>query len=114
MGQNGYRLYFATTHWVTGVRKSVRKGFCIVYDSHLQKSFYVSSTDLRLVPYDEMTRLSPEVPDQDKHIYVDTATQSVTAFEQDAAVLSVRCSSGGKGTKTPLGEFLTFHKGPST
>ena len=68
---------------------------------------------MRLVPYDEMTRLSPEVPDQGKHIYVDTATQSVTAFEQDTAVLSARCSSGGKGTKTPLGQFLTFHKGPT-
>jgi hypothetical protein len=113
--RNGYRLYFATTHWVTGISVNpYEKGLWYeIVDSHLQKSFYVSSTDMRLVPYDEMTRLSPDVPDQDKHIYVDTATQSVTAFEQDTAVLSARCSSGGKGTKTPLGEFLTFHKGPT-
>ena len=44
---------------------------------------------------------------------MDTATQSVTAFEGDGAVLMARCSSGGKGTKTPLGQFLTFHKGPT-
>ena len=44
---------------------------------------------------------------------MDTATQSVTAFEDDKAVLVARCSSGGKGTKTPLGKFQTFHKGPT-
>jgi hypothetical protein len=113
--RNGYRLYFATTHWVTGMSVNpYEKGFWYeIYDSHLQKSFYVSSADMRLVPYEEMARLSPEMPDERKHIYVDTATQSVTAFEQDTAVLSARCSSGGKGTKTPLGQFLTFHKGPT-
>lgn len=28
-------------------------------------------------------------------------------------VLSVRCSSGAKGSGTPLGDFSTYHKGPS-
>ena len=28
-------------------------------------------------------------------------------------VFQSRCSSGSKGTRTPTGEFLTYHKGPS-
>ena len=53
------------------------------------------------------------MPDTRKYIHVDTATQSVTAFEDDRPVLAARCSSGGKSTKTPLGEFQTYHKGAS-
>jgi lipoprotein-anchoring transpeptidase ErfK/SrfK len=84
-----------------------------IYDSHLQKSFYVASTDMRLVPPAELSALSPSLADSRKHIYVDTATQSVTAFEDETAVLTARCSSGGKGTRTPLGQYRTFHKGPT-
>jgi hypothetical protein len=113
--KNSYRTYFAATHWVTGVSVNpYEKGIWYeIYDSHLQQSFHIASSDMRLVPVEELSLLSPEIPDAGKHIYMDTATQSVTAFEEDAAVLTARCSSGGKGTKTPLGEFRTFHKGPT-
>jgi len=111
----GYRIYFGTTHWVTGVTVNrYEKGVWYeIYDSELQKSFHVASTDMRLVPDDELALLSPDIPDDRKHIHVDLATQSVTAFEDDKAVLIARCSSGGKGTSTPIGDFLTFHKGPT-
>jgi lipoprotein-anchoring transpeptidase ErfK/SrfK len=113
--KHGYRTYFATTHWVTGVSVNpYEKGiWYAIYDSHLQATFYVAASDMRLVPDAELTPLSPGVPGDQKHIYMDTATQSVTAFEAEGAVLMARCSSGGKGTKTPLGQFLTFHKGPT-
>ncbi|HEY5983673.1 MAG TPA: L,D-transpeptidase family protein [Anaerolineales bacterium] len=113
--KNGYRIYYATTHWVTGViaNKHEKSVWYEIYDDHLHKTFYVDSADMRLVPYDELTALSPEVPNESKHILVDTAAQLVTAFVGEKAVLAARCSSGGKGTKTPLGEFLTYHKGPT-
>lgn len=113
--ETGYRVYFGTTHWVTGVSvNKYEKGVWYqIYDSHLQKSYHVPAMDMRLVPDDELTLLSPDIPEERKHIFVDTATQSVTAFEDDKAVLIARCSSGGKGTKTPLGDFQTFHKGPT-
>ena len=82
-----------------------------IYDSLRQSSFYIPASDLRLVPDDELTQLSPDIPNERKHIHVDTRTQSVTAFEDDKVVLVARCSSGGSGTKTPLGAFQTFHKG---
>ncbi len=112
---HSYRIYYGTTHWVTGVSVNrYEKGVWYeIYDSELQKSFYVAATDMRLVPNDELTLLSPDIPENRKHIYLDLATQSVTAFEDDKAVLIARCSSGGKGTTTPIGDFQTFHKGPT-
>ena len=112
--KNGYRTYFSTTHWVIGVsvNEHEKSIWYEIYDSHLRKTFFVESADMRLVPFDELTALSPEMNGR-KYIHVDTATQSVTAYEDNTAVLAARCSSGGKGTKTPLGEFLTYHKGPT-
>ena len=112
--KNGYRTYFSTTHWVIGVsvNEHEKSIWYEIYDSHLRKTFFVESADMRLVPFDELTALSPEMNGR-KYIHVDTATQSVTAYEDNTAVLAARCASGGKGTKTPLGEFLTYHKGPT-
>jgi len=112
---NGYRLYYGTTHWVTRVVIThEEKGIWYeIFDDHLKKSFYVPSYNMRLVPDDELTLLSPNVPETDKLIRVDLGAQWVTAFEGDMMVFSSRCSSGGKGTRTPTGEFLTYHKGPS-
>ena len=68
---------------------------------------------LRLVPDEELSTLSPEVPDDQKKIVVDLSTQLVSAFEGEKLVFSQRCASGVRGTATPKGEFRTYHKGPS-
>jgi lipoprotein-anchoring transpeptidase ErfK/SrfK len=44
---------------------------------------------------------------------VDLGTQTVTAFEDETPVLVARCASGAGNTKTPLGDFRTYHKSPS-
>lgn len=113
--KQGYRLYYSSTHWVTGafVNRNEKSIWYKIYDRQLQQSFYVSAYDVRLVPSNELSLLSPEVPEEDKRIYVDLATQTVTAFEGVKSVFMARCSSGAKGTDTPLGDFQTFHKGPS-
>lgn len=113
--KNGYRLYYGSTHWVqevivTSEEKSI---WYKIYDSVLQKYFYVPSHDMRLVPDEELSPLSSDVPDEQKSIIVDLTTQLVTAFEGEKLVFSQRCSSGAKGTETPIGEFRTYHKGPS-
>jgi lipoprotein-anchoring transpeptidase ErfK/SrfK len=112
---NGYRAYYRTTHWVTGIEVNEHEKtiWYVIYDKHLDASFYVSAQDMRLVPDSELTQLSPDVPDEEKHIYVDVDNQMITAFEGETPVLTARCSSGGKGTRTPLGDFQTFHKGSS-
>ena len=113
--KNGYRIYYGTTHWVVGisVNRHEKSIWYQIYDDHLQKIFFVDAAEMRLVPYEEMAALSPDVPEALKYIHVDTATQTVIAFEGEKAVLAARCSSGGKSTKTPLGEFITYHKGPT-
>lgn len=111
----GYRLYYGSTHWVRKavVTREEKSIWYEIYDSYLKKYFYVPAHAMRLVPGDELTLLSPEVPNEQKKIIVDIATQMVTAFEGETLVFSQRCSSGVKGTDTPKGEFRTYHKGPS-
>ncbi len=109
------RLYYQSTHWVrqTIVNRQEKSIWYEIYNFHRQLSYYVPAYDMRIVPDEELAPLSPDVPDALKHIYVDLATQSVTAFEDDQPVLVSRCSSGAGRTKTPLGDFRTFHKGPT-
>jgi len=111
----GYRVYYGTTHWVTRtvVTREEKSIWYEIYDFYAKKNYYIPSHDMRLVPNEELTLLSPDVPNDDKHIYIDLKTQMVTAFEGQRLVFSQRCSSGAKGTETPTGEFRTYHKGPS-
>lgn len=113
--KRGYRIYYGSTHWVKRivVTRSEKSIWYQIYDFHLKEYFYVPSHDMRLVPYEELTLLSPQVPDEEKHILIDLKTQMVTAFEGEQLVFSQRCSSGAEGTETPTGEFRTYHKGPS-
>jgi len=108
---HAYRLYYRSTHWVTGVEinKYEKTIWYKIYDKQLDQSFYISAQDMRLIPDSELTPLS--IGASGKHIYVDTDAQLLTAFEGDRIVLTARCSSGGKGTRTPPGDYQTFHKG---
>jgi len=113
--ENGHRVYYGTTHWVTRVivTRDEKSIWYQIYDFYLKRYYYVPSHEMRLIPNEELTLLSPEVPDEEKKIVVDLSTQLVTAFEGEKLVFSERCSSGVRGTDTPKGEFRTYHKGPS-
>jgi lipoprotein-anchoring transpeptidase ErfK/SrfK len=112
---NGRRLYYQTTHWVrrTVVNRAQKSIWYEIYDFHERKSYYLPTHDMRIIPDDELAPLSPDVPEDQKHIHVDLGTQTVTAFEGDNPVLISRCASGAGDTKTPPGDFRTYHKGPS-
>jgi lipoprotein-anchoring transpeptidase ErfK/SrfK len=109
------RLYYGSTHWVTDVmgNEDDDSVWYQIYDKVLRQYFFVNALEMRLVPDAELTRLSPAVPDALKSIHVDLTTQTVTAFEGERLVLHSRCASGVKGTRTPLGNYQTYHKGPS-
>jgi hypothetical protein len=111
----GIRLYYESTHWVTKtiVNRAQKSIWYEIYDFHERKSYYVPTYDMRILPNEELAPLSPEVPEVLKHIHVDLGTQTVTAFEDQIPVLISRCSSGAGKTKTPLGDFRTYHKSPS-
>jgi hypothetical protein len=111
----GYRVFYGTTHWVKSVivQRDEKSIWYEIYDFYLKESRYVAAHDLRLIPDGELTTLSPNVPNESKHIVVDLSTQMVTAFEGESLVFSQRCASGVRGTDTPKGEFRTYHKSPS-
>jgi hypothetical protein len=111
----GYRIYYSTTHWITEtvVNQGEKSIWYKIYDRLTKESLYVPAHEMRVISSDEITILSPEVPDKERRIYVDLANQLVTAFEGENPVFIARCASGAKGTETPLGEFRTYHKGPS-
>lgn len=113
--ERGYRIYYGTTHWVTKVivQREEKSIWYEIFDFHLKRYYYVPAHDMRLIPDEELSTLSPEVPDEQKHIVVDLSVQLVTAFEGENLVFSERCASGVRGTDTPKGEFRTYHKGPS-
>jgi hypothetical protein len=113
--KRGYRVYYGSTHWVTRTLavRAEKSLWYEIYDSHLKQYYYVPLYEMRLVPPEELSLLSPEVPEADKVIHIDLSTQMVLAFEGEQLVFSARCSSGAKGTRTPEGEFRTYHKGPS-
>jgi len=113
--RNGLRLYYGSTYWITRIVVTPEeKGVWYeLYDEKLNASFFAHSYEVRLVPDDELTMLSPGVPEALKYIHLDLGAQLVTAFEGDKMVLSARCSSGAKGTRTPTGDFRTYHKGAS-
>ena len=113
--ERGYRVYYGSAHWVKRVvvTREEKSIWYEIYDSEVKRYLYVPSHTMRLVPFDELTMLSPEVPVDDKLIVVNLETQMVTAFEGENMVFSQRCSSGAEGTETPKGEFRTYHKGPA-
>jgi hypothetical protein len=113
--KNGYRLYYGSTHWIkrTIVTRDEKSIWYEIYDQRIDSTFFVPYYNMRLIPNEELTLLSPDVPESEKFIHVDLPTQFVTAFEGDTMVFSSRCSSGSKGTTTPTGDFSTYHKGPS-
>jgi lipoprotein-anchoring transpeptidase ErfK/SrfK len=110
-----YRIYHSTTHWVTGaiVNRDEKSIWYRIFDRQSRETLYVPAHEMRIIPDAELAPFSPAVPTDKKRIYVDLANQMVAAFEGETMVFSARCASGAKGTGTPLGEYRTYHKGPS-
>src|SRR5512139_2123167 len=78
-----YRIYYSTTHWITDllVNRDEKSFWYKIYDQQINESLYVAAHAMRVVPPNELVLLSPEVPEEEKRIYIDLASQSVTAFE---------------------------------
>lgn len=72
---------------------------------------------MRLITNEELTPLSPNIPNADKRIEVRLNDQMVMAYEKDNLVFAARVSTGSRLNPrkytTPNGEFITFHKRPT-
>ncbi len=118
-----YRLYYDSVHWVTGVEDGPDgKTWYKVRDELLDLEYHVAAPHLRLVPPEELTPLSTDVPVGKKRIEVSLARQTVTAFENEVQVRQMPVSTGVgtrnldptlTPTETPHGTFHIQSKMPS-
>jgi hypothetical protein len=113
-----YRFYYETTHWVDAVVKDKGENtWYRVSDDKFETWQYVPASHLRLIPDDEVTMLSPEVPSDQKRLEVHLDKQFIVAYEYGEPVYMSRASTGGSFNngifETPLGRHSTFHKRPS-
>ena len=114
-----YRLYYETVHWVTAsaVNKADGSAWYALLDDKFKTSYYVRAEHVRLITTEELTPLSPDIPNADKRIEVRLNDQMVMAYEKDNLVFAARVSTGARLNPrkytTPDGEFITFHKRPT-
>jgi lipoprotein-anchoring transpeptidase ErfK/SrfK len=117
--RRGYRLYYGTTYWVRAIFEDEKGNpWYRIYDDLMKLVFFIRAEHLRIVPPEELTPISPEVPAAEKSILVSLAEQQMVAYEGREAVFSAQVSTGvGKGNRhyasTPIGEFTTFFKRPA-
>jgi lipoprotein-anchoring transpeptidase ErfK/SrfK len=120
----GSRLYYSTTHWVTGVLEGPDGEPWYQITSELSKAekYFAPAKHLRLISAEEIAPLSPGVSPDKKRIEVSLAEQTLRAFENGNLVLETKISSGipnGRLSKdelptaTPKGKFRIYAKQPS-
>ena len=119
--QTLYRLYSESTHWVMGIDDGPDgEAWYRLKDELLEIEYHVPAFHLRLIPPEELTPISPDVPHHKKWINISRANQRVTCYENDQVVFETKVSTGlnykPEGLipwETPKGEFNIQSKMPS-
>ncbi|HSQ27646.1 MAG TPA: L,D-transpeptidase [Anaerolineales bacterium] len=120
----GSRLYYSSTHWLTGVENGPdgRIWYQITNELSSTEIYYAPAEHFRIIKPDEYAPTALNVPAQDKRIEVSLTEQMIRAFEKDELVYSARISSGIPDkrlpedelpTATPEGRFRIYSKMPS-
>ncbi len=91
-----YRLYYETTHWLTGINKGPDGKNWYELTSQLSRSlvYYVRREHLRPVQDVEYLPTSIHVPPEQKLIKVSLKDQTLSAFEGEKLVFNTKISSG--------------------
>jgi lipoprotein-anchoring transpeptidase ErfK/SrfK len=120
--QPNLRLYFGSVHWISGIDEGQdREPWYRIYDELVGYPYHVPAVHLRVIPFEEWSPISPDIPVEEKRIEVSLADQTLRAYERDALIFETKISSGintprQKGalsTKTPSGTFHIMSKYPS-
>ena len=117
-----YRLYYQSTAWVEKlVRGADGRNWYQLRDDLLNVEYFARAEHLRKVEPEELSPLSPDVPEREKRLEVSLSRQEVLAYERDQLVFRTRISSGmpnskprsnGIPTATPRGNFYIDKKMP--
>jgi hypothetical protein len=118
LGAVAYRLYYATTHWVTGMKEGEGGNlYYEIYDNKLKVNYYTLARHMRLVPPQELAPISPQVDPSAKKITVSLAEQLVIASEAGRPVFMARSATGARFSNgdftTPTGPHPVLYKTPS-
>jgi hypothetical protein len=94
--QEQYRLYYETTHWVTGLEEGPdgEPWYQITNELDSLLKYYAPAIHLRPIPDEEISPLSPDIPAEQKRIEVSILEQKLTAYEGEKEVFSTKISSG--------------------
>lgn len=104
-GRRRERMYYSTVHRLTGLEN----GYYRVEEIYGGVS-WIKAGHVRLIPPEEITPLSPDVPAEAKRIEVSIGEQTLRAYEGDQMVFSTLVATGVPETPTPLGEFTIYLK----
>ena len=117
-----YRLYYQSVAWIEAVVTGADgKLWYRLLDDMLRVNYFARAEHLRRIEPDELSPISPDLPQSAKYIQVSLARQEMMAFENDRLVLRTRISSGvpdtlpranGIPTATPTGRFYITKKTP--
>lgn len=117
-----YRLYYQSTHWITGIMTGPR-GIAMyrLLDDWLLVNYYVPAAAIHPLSKDDYKPFSSNVSRDQKRIEINLSRQLLTAYENDTGVLQTKVSTGvrragdpkDKPTTTPVGSFRIRTKLPS-
>ena len=115
-----YRLYYETTHWITEtvIDENAQEVWYKLRDDKENEAFYyVLAKHLRIISAEELSPISPNVPEYKKSIEVRLQQQLVVAYEGLHPIFATRISAGTRRYNgsyyTPEGIFKTYYKRPS-
>ena len=111
----GPRLYYSTTHWITGVVVDKRDGsvWYQAYDAATKNHYYTRPAWVHLFTPEELAPLSQQVPPAEKRVEIYLERQLLLAYEWDTRVYAARVATGRRNFESPTGSFHTFHKRPT-
>jgi hypothetical protein len=117
-----YRLYYQSTHWITGIVAGPMGTMLYrLLDDWLRVNYYVQAVALTPMPPDTYSPFAFPGARDEKRIVIDLNRQILTAFENDRIVLQTKVATGkpragdpkDKPTTTPIGSFRIRNKLPS-
>lgn len=108
-----YWMYYGCVFKILALAKGVDgKTWYRITDGNVGPQMFLPAEHVRVIPRDELSPLSPQVPEAEKRIEVDLKKQTVTLFESDTAVFNARCASGLAPHNTTRGSHRISNKIP--
>lgn len=116
-------LYYQSVHWITQLEEGPDgQAWYGLTDELLHVQYYLPASHVRPIQPEELTPLSPQVPEKEKRLEVSIAEQSLIAYEGSQIIRQAKISSGLHTenlppdvlpTDTPSGYFHIQVKVPS-